>query len=173
MSAVLSPFMVEIYTPMKASRLLAENITALLELRHATQHDLAFYCRHQDVWLSYILSGKRGMPIDELDRVAEFLGVEVYQLFQPGVSRNSERRISERRVQKERRQPNTLRTAQALGYTIAASTNLYNDARQVPESSAEIRILANAMRQIERLRSERKSGEQTKVDRKRRPRKSA
>lgn len=90
---------------MRAEALLKANIAGLLRERHLRPHDLAVYCRRSDAWLSKIL-GKddRNVPLEYLDRIADFLGVTPFQLFQPGIVGVAERRSgSDRRAGKDRR----------------------------------------------------------------------
>lgn len=88
----------------KVARILSGNIQAILAARHQTQHDLALWCRHSDVWLSNFLAGKRQIQLRDLDRLADFFGLATYQLFQPGISAVSERRSGrERRQNRDRR----------------------------------------------------------------------
>lgn len=88
----------------KAARLLAENVSALLARDRLDQHDLAVWCRHSDPWVSDFLRGKRNWTLADLDRVADFFHLVPYQLFQPGVSNRTERRAGvDRRSAKERR----------------------------------------------------------------------
>jgi transcriptional regulator with XRE-family HTH domain len=89
----------------KASYLFKQNIKALLRARGQTPHDLAFFCRRSDAWLSKIL-GKddRNVPMKYLDKIADFFGIATYQLFQPGISALTERRSRvDRRVVQDRR----------------------------------------------------------------------
>jgi transcriptional regulator with XRE-family HTH domain len=105
----------------KATGLLRHNIRTLLRSRGQTPHDLAFYCRKTDAWISKILSDKesdqtRGLPLKYLDKIADFFGVAPYQLFQPGISPLAERRMrQERRCGRDRRiraaQPGTIAAA--------------------------------------------------------------
>lgn len=88
---------------MKANRLLAENITTLLKGRGQKQKDLADWCGHSQVWIGAILSGKRDARLQDIDRMADFFGIATYQLFQPGISTLTERRLMERRAGRERR----------------------------------------------------------------------
>lgn len=93
---------------MKAELLLKQNIAALLRVRGLRQVDLATWCHCSEAWLSKILNGqgseKRGLPVVYLDRIADFLGVSPYQLFQPGISPATERRkMVDRRKGTERR----------------------------------------------------------------------
>ncbi len=92
------------FITVKAARLLAENILALLRVRHLSQHDLAQWCHHSDPWLSAILTGKREAQFSDLDRIADFFGLATYQLFQPGISGVTERRSGQdRRKGQDRR----------------------------------------------------------------------
>jgi transcriptional regulator with XRE-family HTH domain len=95
---------------MKSTRLLRANLRALLRARGQTPHDLAFFCRRSDAWISKILnedehdSQARDLPLKYLDRIADFFGVAAYQLFQPGISAITERRkANDRRTGIERR----------------------------------------------------------------------
>lgn len=90
---------------MKASFLLKTNIDALLKARHQSRHDLALWCRRSDAWLSKILGkDNRNIPLEYLDRIADFFGLATYQLFQPGISPLLERRKgSDRRAGRDRR----------------------------------------------------------------------
>lgn len=93
---------------LRANLLMKQNVRALLRVRGATQKDLADWCRKGESWLSKILDekpeNKREFPMKYFDRIADFLGVQTYQLFQPGISGLSERRKgSDRRIGAERR----------------------------------------------------------------------
>lgn len=95
---------------MKATFLLKKNIEALLSARGQSQHDLASWCRRSDAWISKILSetsnpkSERGVPLRDLDRIADFFGLAAYQLFQPGISPLTERRKGgDRRSGRDRR----------------------------------------------------------------------
>lgn len=99
--------------PMKARLLLARNIHAVLVARGENQTALAAWCRKKPSWINKILAGKRPLHIDDFDRVADFLGLSVYQLFQPGISALTERRKSaERRAGSDRRIGHAERTIQ-------------------------------------------------------------
>lgn len=90
---------------MKAKAIFRENVLSLLQSRGQRPHDLAQWCRRSDSWLSKIL-GKddRNLPIEYLDRIADFFGLRAYQLFQPGLSPMTERRKGgDRRKGVERR----------------------------------------------------------------------
>lgn len=71
---------------MNATRILVANIAALLRARGQSQHDLARWCRKSDPWLSDFLAEKKQTQLRNLDRIADFFGLEAYQLFQPGIS---------------------------------------------------------------------------------------
>lgn len=89
---------------MKATRILAENISHLLRSRGESQHSLAGWCGHSDVWLSKFLKHEREVQLKDLDRIADFFGIATYQLFQPGISPITERRKGgERRTGRDRR----------------------------------------------------------------------
>lgn len=94
---------------MKANLLLKQNIRTLLAARKQEQTALARWVRpgvrDPDPWLSQILSKPdREFQTKYLDRIADFFGIAVYQLFQPGISRFTERRSGlERRSGRDRR----------------------------------------------------------------------
>jgi hypothetical protein len=95
---------------MKALPLLKHNIDTLLRERRHTRRDLAMWVRQSmdkkkiDPWISHIFSKPDAeFQMKYLDRIAEFFGVPVYQLFQPGISHLTERRKAERRTGKDRR----------------------------------------------------------------------
>lgn len=87
---------------LKANRLLAENVRSLLEARHIDQTALAVWCGHGPTWISKILNGGNDFRVKDLGRVADFFGLTVSDLFQPGISMKTERRGQSRR-QRERR----------------------------------------------------------------------
>jgi hypothetical protein len=90
---------------MKANRLLKANIDALLRGRRQTRKDLAQWCYRSESWISNIFKEeRREFAVSILDRVADFFGVETYQLFQPGITPLLERRsAADRRKGRERR----------------------------------------------------------------------
>lgn len=104
---------------MKATRILAENISHLLRARGESQHSLAFWCGHSDVWLSKFLKHEREVQLKDLDRIADFFGIATYQLFQPGISPITERRKSgERRSGHDRRVSHAFRAAKETARAI-------------------------------------------------------
>lgn len=96
---------------MRASLLLKHNIDTLLKARHQTRHDLAVWVRQStdkgkvDPWISKIFTrADREFQLKYLDRIADFFGIAVYQLFQPGISPFTERRKgADRRDGRDRR----------------------------------------------------------------------
>lgn len=88
---------------LKADVLLIQNIRALLAGRGEDDSALALYCGHRPAWLSKILSGERGIKLSDLDKVADFFGLAVAQLFQHGIAPLTERRRAQRRSGTDRR----------------------------------------------------------------------
>lgn len=88
---------------MRADRLIAQNIGALLHARRDKHKDLAQWCHHTETWISQILKGERAVQLYDLDRIADFFGIATYQLLQPGISHLTERRKGERRSGRDRR----------------------------------------------------------------------
>lgn len=95
---------------MKPLAILKLNIDTLLKSRGFTRRDLASWVRQStnkrliDPWISHVFRNvEQDIPAKYLERIADFLGVDVYMLFQPGLSAATDRRKSERRVQMERR----------------------------------------------------------------------
>lgn len=95
----------------KANYLLVQNIRALLARRGESDRALAMWCGHRPAWLSKILTTERGIKLKDLDKIADFFGLTVAQLFQEGISplterrRGERRRLGERRGGRDRRQP--------------------------------------------------------------------
>lgn len=88
---------------MKARFLLVENVKALLVARQEDQQALARWAGHSPPWLSKILNGDRGMSLKDVDKIADFFGLAVSDLFLPGISALTERRRGQRRGGRERR----------------------------------------------------------------------
>lgn len=99
---------------MKAQLLLALNIRTLLKARGAKDADLAFYCGHGRAWISKVLAGQREVAYGDLDKVADFFGLTLADLFSYGISPKLERRKatrragSDRRTGQDRRQPSNV-----------------------------------------------------------------
>lgn len=99
---------------MKATLLLKQNIDHLLKRRGQTRREMAMWtlqtveATRADSWASHLF-GKAGyhtkhIPSEYLGRIASFFGLQVYQLFQPGISPLTERRSgADRRTTGDRR----------------------------------------------------------------------
>lgn len=99
----------------KALAMIKRNIQALLHERHEDQVSLAQWCGHSKAWINKFLNEiDAEIQLKDLDRIADFFGVAPYHLFQPGISRVTERRIGERRTNHERRIGVAGRTAARL-----------------------------------------------------------
>lgn len=97
---------------MRANPLLKANIDGLLRVQHRRKKDLAAFCWKSESWLTKILTeSRRDVSIVDLDRIAEFFGRHVYELFQPGIVGVAERRSGlERRTAKaDRRKTSPVR----------------------------------------------------------------
>lgn len=94
---------------LRAVNQLRENVKALLFVRKEDQKTLAFAAGIDPSTLSKFLKGDREIQLANLDGVAEFFGIAPYQLFQPGISTLTERRIAQRRTSHERRIGHTQR----------------------------------------------------------------
>lgn len=88
---------------LRADILLTRNIRALLDRRGINDKDLAVWCGHDGPWLSKIMKNQRGIQLQDLGKIADFFGLTVSQLFQPGISALTERRRHNRRTGIERR----------------------------------------------------------------------
>lgn len=83
--------------------LLVENIRTLLNRRGIEAQALAMWCGHKPAWISKVLKQERGVQVKDLGKIADFFGLTVAQLFQPGISPLTERRKAERRCGQDRR----------------------------------------------------------------------
>ena len=87
-----------------AAKLLRDNIGQLIATRRDKQKDLADWCGHSEAWISAFLRGERDFRLKDLNRIADFFGLEPYQLLSPGLSGLTERRSGvERRSGHDRR----------------------------------------------------------------------
>lgn len=104
--------MVDLYrvSVLRANLLLKQNIDGLLHDRGYTRKDLAQWCHRTEGWISKIFrKGEREIPLKYLDRIADFFGLQAWQLFQPGITQASERRKRlDRRHRAERRVANRM-----------------------------------------------------------------
>lgn len=87
----------------KANYLLVQNIQSLLAARRENAKSLAQWAGHRPAWLSKILASERGIKLSDLDKIADFFGLTVAQLFTNGISPLTERRRGERRSSQDRR----------------------------------------------------------------------
>jgi transcriptional regulator with XRE-family HTH domain len=120
LTAQLTPTVLKTYmVHMKAARIVAENVAALLKREGYKQTDLAQACRRSDPWVSQFLRGERTWQLDDLDKVADFFGLDTFQLFRPGIAQRTERRSVQRRAGVERRVRHDVRNTQQLEAQIA------------------------------------------------------
>ena len=132
---------VELYG-MRADRLLADNLRALIHERRAKQYELARWCGHSEVWISQILRNERTVTVKDLDRIADFFGLQPYHLFQPGIHGVAERRSgTDRRSGKERRKNAPVRTALDVGADVQLA-----HPRGRPLTEAELALLKHFRR---------------------------
>lgn len=90
---------------MDPNQLMKANVKRLLQLREKEPEDLARHMRKSKSWIEKIYRyDYRTFPIRYYQTIADFLGVHVYQLLQPGYADRSERRSgSDRRKRIDRR----------------------------------------------------------------------
>lgn len=110
---------------LRADYVLRQNIQTLLHSRKETQSDLAKWMQKDKTWINKFLLGKRGLQIKDLDRIADFFGLEAYELFRPGISSLTERRKKDRRQGQDRRISKDQRELLAL-----APRRLHNTVRR-------------------------------------------
>lgn len=103
------------FTPgMRAMHILRMNIRALLLKRRIPEAELAQWLgfKHRSSLNKFLNSDRAGFQMWRLDRLSDFFGLPVYQLFQPGISPLLERRIlKDRRMGHDRRQAHRDRLA--------------------------------------------------------------
>lgn len=112
---------------LRADHLLVENIRTLLSVRGLDDSALSVWCGHKPAWISKILSKQRGIPVKELGKIADFFGLTVSQLFQPGISPLTERRRNQRRRGDDRRSGNDRR--QSERHPVHQDVNPFADAK--------------------------------------------
>lgn len=165
-------------TTRKALFVIRDNIRTLLAGRKESQTALARYCGHDKSWLNKFLNEGRGLQLTDLDRIAAFFGIEPYQLFQPGISRLTERRSGpdrrsgqERRIGHQNRLISHLRLElnkiPHLASSSASSQGATHAARAIPPSvAASINaVLVHADREIDALLAAHELGQQTAIPR--------
>ncbi len=128
--------------------LMKRNIKALLRHRGKTAGGLARFLRHKgqddkdaDSWMSHILDEtdlKRELPMELWDKAAEYLGVDTYHFFLPGIAHNE---ITERRSGEDRRTRDDRRIGQDLPAR-PRDLDLMNVIRLLPHDSVEEAIRA-------------------------------
>lgn len=90
-------------TQLRGLYIIRQNVPVLMKARQLNQTDVSSWLGKGKSWINKFLKGTRQIQLKDLDRLADILGVATYQLFQPGIARSAERRISERRRRGERR----------------------------------------------------------------------
>lgn len=140
----------------KALTVLGRNIETLLAARKEEQKTLSEWCGHDKSWMNKFLNEGRGIRIVDLDKIASFFGIEPYQLFQPGISSLTERRImgdrrsgQERRIGHQGRELASLRTELNKHPAVASSSHGVPLApRPSPPNPAIERILKRAAAEL-------------------------
>jgi transcriptional regulator with XRE-family HTH domain len=100
---------------LRAVNQLRQNVLELLRVRHEDQKTLAFHMGIDKSTINKFLKGTREVQLADLDSMADFFGIATYQLFQPGISRLTERRSGrDRRSARERRIGHTQRVMLAV-----------------------------------------------------------
>lgn len=141
--------------PLKAINQLRQNIETLLRKRHEDQKTLAFFLNRHPSTINKFLKGTRELQLADLDRIADFFGLATYQLFQPGISPLSERRLlRDRRGGRDRRIGHQHRELLDVGrgHGTAAHQSITDELR---------RITAEHERRVSQLLSQAQPGGQT------------
>lgn len=94
------------------------NVEDLLRERKESQKALADHMRVHKTTINKFLKGTREIQLADLDAMATFFGVSTYQLFQPGISLLTERRVAKRRSGRDRRIGHDARQAMSLSATL-------------------------------------------------------
>lgn len=141
---VSSPFGPQYGVPVKAHLLIKTNIDALLRARGETRKALAQWCHRSESWISKAFRDpNRSIPLRYLDRISDFFGVETHQLFQPGLSANTERRQRDRRTGRERRVGPAVRLIREIAPGIHARERLQSTHVLEPSEEALIATYRN------------------------------
>lgn len=148
---------------MKTARLLAENVSALLVKHGYKQTDLAQHCRRSDPWVSQFLRGERSWQLDDLDKVADFFGLNTFELFRPGIAQRTDRRIGQRRANSDRRIGHDVRMARHLSSQLEGARRPKEIPRAEPSPEAEAlhRLIADFARRVAPYLSSAEPGGQT------------
>lgn len=99
---------------LRSMHILRMNIRALLTKRRESEAALAQYLgfKHRSSLNKFLNNDRGGFQMWRLDRLSDFFGLPVYQLFQPGISPLLERRVlKDRRMGHDRRQAHPDRLA--------------------------------------------------------------
>jgi transcriptional regulator with XRE-family HTH domain len=90
---------------LKALAHLQRNLEALRQARGYTRRAIALRLgKHEGSISKFFKHGTRPITLDDLDKLCDLFGVELYELFLPGVGHLTERRTGqERRHGKDRR----------------------------------------------------------------------
>lgn len=163
------------YSPdLKALHVLRENVRALLSARKESEAWLATCLgfKHRSSLNKFLNRERTGFHMWRLDRLASFFGVPVYQLFQPGIAPNTERRVSERRSRVERRIGHSHRMLGMLRAEVDSAHPRTERGRDVPTPTqvAAKRLTDDYERRLFALFSQAEPGRQTASARKARAR---
>lgn len=132
---------------LRTAILLKRNLKALLRRRGKKQGELARFLRRKghdddgaDSWISHILdeSDPKELGMEHWDRTAEFLGVDTFQFFIPGIANNES---TERRSGVDRRQRSDRRIGTALPER-NRDLDLMNVIRAIPDADLDEAIAA-------------------------------
>lgn len=157
---------VEVYAPsmttyspdLKALHLLRQNVRALLVKRKESETVLAMWIgfKHRSSLNKFLNSDRAGFQMWRLDRLASFFGLAVYELFQPGITHVTERRISERRGGRDRRVGHSHRAMMSLHESIGPYRRTTSRHADGPSPQAEKlrRLTADYERKVAALLSE-------------------
>lgn len=99
---------------LRSMHILRMNVRALLLKRRESEAALAQHLgfKHRSSLNKFLNNDRAGFQMWRLDRLSDFFGIPVYQLFQPGISPLLERRVlKDRRMGHDRRQAHRDRLA--------------------------------------------------------------
>lgn len=154
-------------TAIKGLIVLKRNIAQLLADRHENQVQLARACGHKKSWINKFFKDETNtveLQLRDLDKIADFFGIEVHQLFQPGIGRLTERRLHlDRRATAERRighQGRELAKLRAEADKLPRSASHGAPAAHSSADSAIQRVIERAARDIRAI----EAGRQTPTD---------
>lgn len=103
---------------------LRANIAELMYVQGVSQTALALQLSRSKSWINKFLNGTREVQLKDLDRLADFFGLSVFELFLPGISKVTDRRKgADRRSGKERRLGHAARLARRLADSVERPTS--------------------------------------------------